>query len=294
MISLIVISLFFFSIWWLVKIILSPELKYHSFWYKVKAKIIFWAGDVRLLNSFPWITWASINHNITLRQARDASSICRPGDIGLHRDSGFLSNLCIPGCFKHAWICVEDHYCVEAMSEGVIKRDEMVPLVSDYAMILRPRDVSEAEIQEAVMRANMLVGSDYDANFNFDFETENANLFPQNTRSLFGWATANIVHRATRDFQGPAATNLTTGKPHMAFSCTEVAGFSWYHKAQELNIVRNIYAGRPAIIADDFLKMNFDIVYANPDLTLEWAKANGMHKEGLRKIAEYLSAKECL
>jgi hypothetical protein len=260
----------------LTKIILSPSLKYHSFLYKIKAALIFWFGDVRKLGSFPWVTWASKDHLISHRDARNGSEVSMPGDIGLHRDMGYLSNFGIPGAFKHAWVCVENNYCVEALSEGVIKRDEIAPLLSDYAVILRPNEVTQDDISETVARANALVGNEYDANFQFDFEASNS-MFKKD---------------AERDFNIGAAENLKGGKIHMAFSCTEVAGFSWFHKARQLRIFRNIHAGRPAVIADDFFKMNFNVVWASQSVTPEWATSIGLHEEGVQKIKDYWSSKE--
>jgi hypothetical protein len=251
----------------LAKILLSPEMKYHSTAYKLKAKIFFWLGDICRLGSFPWVTWVPKSHKMSFRDVREASFICRPGDIGLHKDDGFLSNLGIPGAFKHAWICVENHMCVEAISEGVIKRDDMAPLVSDYVVILRPRGVGKDSTTEAVARANALVGHPYDVNFKFDFkETEDA---------LFGC-------RAKRDIQ--KAVNISSGNYHVAFSCTETVGFCWYHEKKQLNIFRSMYAGREAIIADDFLRMSFNIVYASPSVTSEWALKQGISEEGRFKI----------
>jgi hypothetical protein len=120
------------------------------------------------------------------------------------------------------------------------------------------------------------VGSAYDANFRFDFEASNALV-----------KTGEAVRRIARDFNNGMAANLKAGKAHFAFSCTEVAGFSWYHKAKELRIFRIRHAGRPAIIADQFLSMNFDVVYASPSVTPEWATQEGLHEEGVKKIADY-------
>ncbi len=240
--------------------LMSPELKYHSCAYKLKAKLFFWLGDVRRLHAFPWITWAP--HHCTSIDMRDvlaASGMCRPGDIGIHRDSGYLSNVSIPGAFKHAWICVDDEDIVEAISDGVVRRHNTYPLLSDYAMLLRPIGVSGAECFEAITRANHLVGCEYDANFLFDFAGDDANY----------------------------AANISSGKFHGAFSCTETVAFSWYHQKNKLGIFRTMHAGREAIIADDYLRMNFEIVWASPSVTVEWAERTGLHEEGRAKIREY-------
>ena len=238
------------------------RVKISFLFYKLKAKLFFWLGDIRRLDCFPWVTWATHDHKIDLKDARHASQISQPGDIGLHRDSGYLSNCGIPGAFKHAWITVDNNDCVEAVSDGVLRRDELYPLLSDYAILLRPLSVNKTEIDETIRRANAIVGCEYDANFNFNLDQADADL--------------------------PAyTTNLKAGDFHHAFSCTETAAFCWYHCKKKLGIFRTIYAGREAIAADDFLKMNFGIVWMSPSITLERATQMGLH-EGLQKIKDYL------
>lgn len=244
------------------RVLLSPALRYHSVWYKAKAGLFFWLGDIRRLNKFPWVTWATHHHGLSYRDMAEGWEVGRPGDVGLHKDNGFLSNLGIPGAFKHAWVVVNNKNIVEAISDGVIKRGALAPLVTDYAVLLRPLGVTKAEVNRAVRRAERIVGSDYDANFNFDFERTDAEM-------------------------GEFTRNLDSGKFHAAFSCTETAGFSWYHCRDKLRLFRSRHAGREAIIADDFLKMNFGIVWLSPSVTVEWAEKNGMHEEGRRKIAAY-------
>jgi len=242
--------------------LMSPELQYHTVWYKLKAKLFFWLGDIRRLDAFPFVTWASHEHKLDLKDVREACRKIRPGDIGIHRDSGYLSNLGIPGGFKHAWVCIDNNECVEAVSDGVVRRDNMYPLLTDYAIILRPLKVTKADIDKAVERAKTLEGCEYDANFNFDFEQTDAEL-----------------ERYT--------SNLKSGSFHGAFSCTETAAFCWYHRKKELGIFRSMQAGREAIVADDFLKMNFGIVWLSPTVTDEWAVKNGLHEEGRQKIKDF-------
>lgn len=246
----------------LYKFITCPGLRYHSLPYRVKACIVFWLGDIRRLDAFPWVTWASHDHKIDLSDARKAMAASRPGDIGIHRDSGYLSNLGIPGAFKHAWVCVEHGMCVEAMSEGVLKRDQLYPLVSDYAIILRPLRVGARATKQAINRANSLVGCEYDANFSFDFEKDDAEYKKH-------------------------SINLSSGGFHGAFSCTEVAAWSWHHCKNKLGIFRSIHAGREAVIADDFLRMNFGIIWMAPSVTVEWATQQGLHEAGRQKIADF-------
>lgn len=241
----------------LYKMIMNPALQYHSFSYKVKAWLVFTFGHFRKLDFFPYFTTYGYDvHKMTFKEAREGSAVSRPGDIGIHRDNGFLSNVAIPGAFKHAWIVVDNNDCVEAVAEGVLRRDNLAPTYSDYVIILRPLGVNKTEVDASVQRANYLVGCEYDANFNFDLDEQSAAYMP-------------------RGF-------------HKAFSCTEAAAFSWYHCKEKLAIVRSQHAGREAIIADDFLKMNFGIIWMSPSVTVKWAKEMKLHDIGVEKIKSYL------
>lgn len=249
---------------WFYRMLMNPALQYHTVRYKTKAALFFWLGDIRWVGWPGMVSWSNHQHQMTPADVRQADIVCQAGDIGVHRDDGFLSNVGIPGCFKHAWFVSEDNQCVEAMSEGVICRDRMGPLMSDYAIILRPQGVSLDDINMAIKRANSIVGCEYDANFRFDFATDDKE-----------WTS-----------------NLSSGNFHGAFSCTETVGFTWYHKRDALDIFRTMHAGREAIVADDFLRMNFDVVYASPNVTVEWAELAGMHEEGRVKIANYWANKK--
>jgi hypothetical protein len=244
----------------LYAIIVSPALKYHSFWYKVKAWIVFKCGHIRRLDFFPFFTVYGYDvHEISIEKAKESALVAQPGDVGLHLDKGFLSNLAIPGAFKHAWVFVEDGKIVEAISEGVVKRDALYPLLSDHVVILRPIGVSAEETKQAVDRANALVGCEYDANFNFDLEEDDK--YADNLKGAF----------------------------HAAFSCTETVACAWYKCRKKLHIFRSVHAGREAVVADDYLSMNFAIVWASDNVTMDWLKSKGILEEGREKLKDYLA-----
>lgn len=250
----------------LYRIVVSPELKYHSFLYKAKAWLVFNVGHIRRLDHLPYFTvYGYDDHKVSHRDAREASHVARPGDIGLHRDEGFVSNLAIPGGFKHAWLFVHGHDCVEAVSDGVIRRDCLAPLLSDYAIILRPIGTNKIEVDTTLARAESLVGCEYDANFNFPLDQ-------------FDEEYKNYLSHLSSGF-------------HKAFSCTELVAFSWYHAKSKVGIFRSEHAGRAAVIADDFLRMNFGIIWMSPSVTLEWADSVGMHPESRQRIKDYLDGK---
>jgi hypothetical protein len=267
-----------FALW---HIVTSPALRYHSFWYRAKAWLVFNFGHVRRIGHAPWFKLYGYDERLmTMRDVRNASAAARPGDVGLHLDGGFASNLAIPGAFKHAWIFVDGHDCVEAVAEGVVRRDDMTPLATDYAVVLRAAGVGQDAVDLAVSRAKAIVGCEYDANFRFDFEEEEAELS----------GSALSRQRAARYEASRYVENMRGGF-HRAFSCTEAVAFSWYRSKDKLRIFRTIYAGREAVIADDFLKMEFDIVWASPNVTVEWAKQAGLHEEGRQKIADFLAGR---
>ncbi len=95
-------------------------------------ELVFFFGDVRHLPAFPWVTWAKHVHYVELGEVVEALPLIKFGDVGIHRDWGYLSNLAIPGFMKHAWIHTIDGTStptiVEAISEGVVKRSAIYPM----------------------------------------------------------------------------------------------------------------------------------------------------------------------
>src|SRR3990172_2102065 len=118
-------------------------------------ELVFLAGDIRSLSHWPFATWAKDEHLVRYEEILEALPLIRYGDVGLHRDRGYLSNLAIPGFMKHAWIHVQDdqpkqtaeeklryflggHEIVEAVSEGVLCRSPLYAMRSDYVIIIGP------------------------------------------------------------------------------------------------------------------------------------------------------------
>src|SRR3990172_4227008 len=94
-------------------------------------ELVFLAGDIRSLSHWPFVTWAKDEHLVRYEEILEALPLIRYGDVGLHRDRGYLSNLAIPGFMKHAWIHVQDSVespeSVEGLSEGVVRRRPVGP-----------------------------------------------------------------------------------------------------------------------------------------------------------------------
>lgn len=235
-------------------------------------KIVFLAGDIHSVPRFPWISFGVKKHKINFDEVLMALELAEPGDIGLHRDEGFLSNLVIPGYLKHGWIHVSDGFfpkIVEAVSEGVIMRSAIYPLCSDYAIIVRPLDMSDKDVDNAVMKARTIVGENYDTNFDFDIE-------------------AAIKH-FTADSVVSDGSSIGLSKFDPAFSCTEVCAFSWWHKALVLGLRRRKLRGKQVIMADDFLNPDaFKIIWISKSITVEGAQAAGLQSKGVRMISDFI------
>ena len=233
---------------------------FHSVW----TRIVFWVGDIRSLSSFPWVTWAVKTHMVEFEEIKEAMYVAQRGDIGLHRDKGYLSNIAIPGFMKHAWIHIEHGDVVEAISEGVVRRSAFYPLYTDFGIIVRPRIKGDMEsISRAVGKAKSIIGENYDVDFRFDIEKE------------------------LRFYEGKDAAKSYDP----AFSCTEVVSFSWWHESERLGIKRSTQRGKQVILADDFLSDSFEIVWVSDSVTFEAARAMGLHQVGLRMLSDYLETR---
>lgn len=239
-------------------------------------KLVFFVGDIRLTGAFPGIGVGKREHIIDFAEILEVLHLVQYGDVGLHQDWGYLSNMAIPGFMKHAWIHTNDGVMnpmiVEATSEGVIKRSPIYPLYSDYAIILRPNDMTEEERKGACMKANNIVGVKYDVDFQFDIEAELK--FNEDKRE------------ASRKDLEDSQKNLQNYD--QAFSCTEVCSYAWWHKQEELRLYRKERRGKNVILGDDFMNHGWSIVWMSSSITVDVAHKKGMHEEGVSMIESYL------
>lgn len=238
-------------------------------------KAVFFAGDIRKIKHFPWVTWDVNQHAVRMEEIMEALPLIKYGDVGLHRDSGYLSNVAIPGYMKHAWIHTDDGnnpMIVEAISEGVVHRSAVYPMYSDYTIILRPKGVDYKARRGACKKAKGIVGTRYDHDFEFDIE-------------------AQLKHYKGDDSEA-AAEDLGSATKYMkkfdhAFSCTEAVGYSWWHRREQLRIYREQSRGKSVILADSFLNGGFDIVWASESVTVDAAAKMQLHEEGIEMIRKF-------
>lgn len=245
--------------------------------YRLLRWLVFKIGDIRWLGwkDFPFvITWDVHYHKISLNEVDECKAKLEIGDIVLHRDSGFLSNLSIGGIMIHAGIVVPDEngkptQIVEAISEGVVKRNVGHILYSDYACVVRPKLSFEYKI-DACMWADKIVGSEYDVQFNFNTEEERKSIEKGNKER---------------------------------FCCTEIPHFCYLDHIKELGVFRKrnigfatkflsligLNPGTAIVTADMYVEaLGLDIVWMSQSYTHDWAKSMGASEQHLFKIAKYI------
>lgn len=251
----------------------NPPLLFRAFRW-----VVFWVGDTRKISHFPWVTWDVHEHKIDLNEVMlEALPLLRPGDIVLHRDDGFLSNLFIGGAMIHAGLFVGGQQIVEAVSDGVIKRHAGHILFSDRACILRPRlpeEKREQAVAEAVALAEKIVGFPYDILFDFNGRRERA-----------------LVEQHGKD----------AVKKGVRFCCTEVPYFCYGAYTKDLRIVRRrnvslatkllsllgLSPGKAIVAADMYFTANFDLIWCSRHFTVDWCRKRRASQGMLEAVAAY-------
>lgn len=239
-------------------------------------------GALRAEPHLPWFSTGQRRHKVSLVEAFEALTTARFGDVGLHREDGCFTNLAIPGAMKHAWIHTADVYSdkhpiggtiVEATADGVLSKSALTPYLTDYAVLLRPRGLTEEQIKGACIKCREIEGAEYDTNFRFDIEHEME--FYENPANAAH--ARDVLHDHERAMQ----------RWNYAFSCSETVAYAYWHVRETLQISRRSIFGRLAILPQDFLDFEFDIVWASSSLTMDAAKRWGFSDIGLEKLARY-------
>jgi hypothetical protein len=229
----------------------------------IRKRLIYFLGDIRRERCPGGFAWGHYGHLIDYNEALEGIREAHGGYIGLHRSRGELSNLAIPGFMTHAWLFLgEKHEIIEAVSEGVLRRHALYSMMSDYAVVLRPRVESFALI-EAVDRARMMTGCPYDDTFTFDLEREEEIFQDKKT------ALANM-----RRFG-------------LGVSCSELVALCYVGHRRELGLFRTRLRNRQVILPDAYLSTHFEVVWASRHATIDNALDLGLHEEGCGVLREY-------
>lgn len=239
----------------------------------------FLAGDIRAVPRAPWVSLGSHTPLCDTGEATEALQTARYGDVGLHRDRGYLTNLTIPGALKHAWIHTDSgaaNTILEATSEGVHLKHALGPYITDYGVVLRPRGVTDPQTRGACVRAKSIDGADYDTSFHFNIEEELQYYETQQHQNLL-----DARQELSRQEQ-------LLVRWQNAFSCSEAVAYCWWHARETCSIYRNSWMGRSVILPVDFLGFNFEIVWCSRSWTLDVARAQGLNEQGLDRLQSFL------
>lgn len=127
---------------------------------------------VTVLKAFrPFIIWAGEiqTHQVVMPDKSLQSLLlqARPGDVLICHRKYALSNLGIPGFWKHAALFGNSVYpVIEATGKGVVSKTWAKWLYSyDYVMCLRPTFLDKDQAYSAVIYAASQVGKPYDYDF---------------------------------------------------------------------------------------------------------------------------------
>ena len=239
--------------------------------------IVFLMGDIRWLgwDKFPFcLGWYSYEQKIDLNEViNDAIPMLEPGDVILHRDEGFISNLFIGGAMIHAGLYVGDGQVVEAISEGVVRRHAAHILYSDRAVILRPRVSDDAKAQ-AIEWGHRVVGFGYDFLFEFN----------------------GVEQRETIRKHGIEARNMG-----VRFACTEIPYFCYLDHAKSMGIKLrrnvnlltkllwfiNVNPGEAVIDADMYVKADMDVIWCSKKFTPEYCTKMKCGDQYIAKIKSW-------
>lgn len=129
-----------------------------------------------LLKSLVPITeWIGRQHlpftvkRITGRDFFEIQAILKPGDVLCSKVLGAVSNLFIPGDYKHAAIYAGKNIVIEALGAGVTETDLVTFCMSkDFIIVRRPLFCGSETAHIAANYAKTLIGLPYDYLFDYD------------------------------------------------------------------------------------------------------------------------------
>ena len=128
-------------------------------------------GDVQFFR-YPvfCLLWGDTHYKVKGNESREILNKLKKGDIILARYDRYVSSWFIPGFYTHVALYIGDQRVVHAVTAGVKEEDILSLLRCDYICVLRPRGISDEEIEKSVKRAKSFIGLEYD--FIFSNETD--------------------------------------------------------------------------------------------------------------------------
>jgi len=131
--------------------------------------IIKFFGDIQF---FPaplfCLLWGDTHYHVKAEELRVIFKILKKGDILLVRTNRYVSSWFIPGFYTHVALSLGDNIIIEAVTDGVQLNDILSLGRCDYVCILRPKNISRKNINNACVLANNFLGCKYDFVFSND------------------------------------------------------------------------------------------------------------------------------
>ena len=205
-----------------------------------------------------------------------------PGDVILHRDERFGPTCWfIGGQMVHAGLYIGNGTVIEAISEGVKKRDVGKILEADYTIVVRPQlnlvhpFDRNVVIPNALYKANEIVGLPYDPMFDFCDSEE--------------------LDRIRKVKRGQPVDDVS-------FCCTEIPYYCYSQWRDRFNLYRRrntsvfvkllkvlgLHPGEAVIDADMYVTApGFRVVWCSARATPEWAAKVGASEAFIAKIMPY-------
>jgi hypothetical protein len=124
-------------------------------------------GDVQFFKQPMFcLLWGDTHYKVKGEEARVILDKLKKGDILLARYDRYVSSWFIPGFYTHVALYIGDKKVIHAVTKGVKEDDILSLLRCDYICVLRPRGVTDEEVNRAVKTAKGFVGLKYDFIFN--------------------------------------------------------------------------------------------------------------------------------
>ncbi len=140
---------------------------------KIYKKTLQIFGDIKV---FPWpmfILYHPEGYKMKGEDVREVLNTIKPGDVLLRGYLRYIDGYFIPGTFSHAGMYVGENKVIHSMAEGIFKEDVINFCRCDMIAIMRVRGITDVEINQACIKAKVLIGTKYD----FEFESGDDELY---------------------------------------------------------------------------------------------------------------------
>jgi hypothetical protein len=183
----------------------------------------------------------------------EARALIKPGYIVLTKTRGELTNLTIPGFWKHGGMYLGDdgekEWMIDAIGTGINPRTLVKYLMTrDYFVVLKCKLLTDADHKEAADAFNNLRGQPYD----FEFMLDEVEESPRQIMS-----------------------ELVSGNSKRPFYCFEAVWFVLSYVYGKPIFSPKVVCGQPSIVGESFINPDlFQVVWSSKSTPEETVKAH--------------------